>query len=156
MKRKTLLKILQVSLLMTFTANGYAGESCGSKEGYLNQLTSQFLIPDSFPPETELLRSLISDADLERCERINVISLSASCEAHDGCYEQRFDKNSCDKSLQDSWVKSCRSSYYKLTFESQGCRLACESFVKLMSEAQRYDGNGFCPSCEAYNNSNME
>jgi hypothetical protein len=147
-----LISSLTIVFALIHTGNtALAGEYCGSKEGYLNQITSAFIIPDFFPPETEALRGLISKADYERCSRIAFAYLGASCQAHDDCYDARISKESCDKELQDAWVKACRSTYYKLTFDSQTCRLACESFVKLMSEAQRYDSDGVCPSCEAYN-----
>jgi hypothetical protein len=148
---------LQNDSLMTFIAlihvgsPALAGEFCGSKEGYLNQIASAFIIPDFFPPETEALRGLVSKADYERCSRIAFAYLGNACQAHDECYDARFPKEQCDKQLQGSWVKACRATYYKLTVDSQVCRLACESFVKLMSEAQRYDSGGVCPSCEAYN-----
>lgn len=142
---------LMITIALLAGSRAQAGEFCGSKEGWLNQLSSYILIPDFFPPESEALRGLISRADYERCSRIAFANLGESCQAHDECYDWRLPKESCDKKLQDSWVKACRTTYYKLTFDSQTCRLACESFVKLMSEAQRYDSGGVCPSCEAYN-----
>lgn len=131
-------------------SNALAGERCGSKEGYLNELASSFLIPDQFPPETEALRSLVSEADYKKCQRLATVNLGESCAAHDLCYEAQLDKDQCDSTLQDSWVKACRKTYYKLAIDHYTCRIACESFVKLMSEAQRYNGQGFCPSCAAY------
>jgi hypothetical protein len=136
--------------LLLLPANARSGELCGSKEGILNQLTASFLIPDYFPPETEALRELVSDADYQKCQRLAVVSLGSACQKHDACYEQQLGKEQCDRTLQDNWVKVCRATYYKLAIDQYTCRLACESFVKLMSEAQRYDSQGLCPSCEAY------
>ena len=133
-------------------AQAQSGELCGSKEGLLNQITSAFIIPDYFPPETDALRELVSDADYRKCHRLAAVSLGSACQKHDTCYEQQLGKEQCDKTLQDMWVKECRSTYYKLAIDHYTCRLACESFVKLMSEAQRYDSEGVCPSCEAYTN----
>lgn len=131
-----------------------AGESCGSKEGWVNQLTARILIPDQFPPETPLLRSLVSEVDLSRCEKIGKVDLSISCQQHDRCYDERTPKTQCDKDLQSNWVRSCGWIYFKLTHDHFICKLACENFVKLMSEAQRYESGDFCPSCDAYNNVN--
>ncbi len=138
--------------LLFIPAKARAGEFCGSKEGYINQLTSFFLIPDYFPPETDALRELVSDADYQKCQRLAVVPLGSACQKHDACYDQQLGKDQCDLSLQDNWVKACRSTYYKLAIDHYTCRLACESFVKLMSQAQRYDSQGICPSCEAYQN----
>lgn len=143
--------VMASMLLLLIPANARSGELCGSKEGILNQLTSSFLIPDYFPPETEALQGLVSDADYQKCQRLAVVSLGFACQQHDACYDRQQGKDQCDRTLQDSWVKACRSTYYKLAIDHYTCRLACESFVKLMSEAQRYDSNGICPSCEAYN-----
>ncbi len=145
-------KLFLTLFFSLIAANSLAGEFCGSKEGYINQLASTFLIPDQFPPETDALRSLVSEADYRKCLRLAVVNLGESCLAHDKCYEQQLDKDQCDSSLQDSWVNACRKTYYKLAVDHYTCRLACESFVKLMSEAQRYNGQGFCPSCAAYSN----
>jgi hypothetical protein len=143
-------KIFYVAgLLLSFSAK--AGDVCGSKIGLLNEAASEFLIPDEFPPETPLLYGMVSKADRSVCERISKVKLSFGCSAHDRCYQNREPKSQCDKSLHDMWVRSCRTSYYHLTIESQACRLACESFVKIMSEAQSYDSGGICPSCDSYN-----
>lgn len=144
------MKAFVAALCLILPINVWAGDYCGSKEGYLNQIASSFLIPDRFPPENPALRSLVSDADITRCERLGTADLGAPCLQHDSCYQARLDKTQCDKNLQDNWIKVCRATYYKLTFDSQICRLSCESFAKLMSEAQRYDDAGFCPSCDAY------
>ena len=146
--------IFLTSVILLSSVSARSGELCGSKEGFLNQLTSTFLIPDYFPPETEALRGLVSDADYRKCQKLAVVPLGLSCQDHDNCYDQRLPKDECDKSLQDAWIKQCRATYYKLAIDHYTCRLACESFVKLMSEAQRYNSNGFCPSCEAYSTSN--
>lgn len=140
-------------VLLIAPGKAQSGELCGSKEGFLNQLTSTFIIPDYFPPETEALRELVSEVDYQKCHRIAVVPLGLSCLQHDHCYEQRLEKEQCDKTLQDLWVKQCRATYYKLAMDHYTCRLACESFVKILSEAQRYDSQGVCPSCEAYNQS---
>lgn len=139
------------TFLLAMPSLASAGESCGSKEGYFNQLTSMLLIPDYFPPETPALRDLVSNADYERCQRLAIVPLAPACDAHDGCYDAQLPKDQCDREMQDSWVKSCRKIYWKLTVDHYTCRLACEAFVKLMSEAQRYNSGGICPSCEAYN-----
>jgi hypothetical protein len=123
---------------------------CGSKEGYLNQLASSILIPSTFPPDNEALRNLVSDADLRRCERIRTVNLNEACLRHDSCYEMRLPKSSCDETLQDEWIKACRTAYSGLSTNHLICQYACTSFVKLMSEAQRFQGEGFCPSCDAY------
>lgn len=141
--------VTSVFLLLT-SANARSGELCGSKEGYLNQLASSFLIPDFFPPEKDALRDLVSEADYRKCQSIAVVPLGIACQQHDRCYEQQTGKNQCDQTIQDNWVKSCREIYYKIAIDHYTCRLACEAFVKLMSEAQRYDSKGVCPSCEAY------
>ncbi len=146
--------VFLISILLPFSAS--AGESCGSKEGILNQFTSAFIVPDYFPPETEALRGLISKTDYERCSKLDYAPLGFSCQKHDECYDSRLPKDHCDSGLQDAWVKQCRSTYYKLTFDAQTCRLACESFVKLMSEAQRYSSGGVCPSCDAYDNVSIQ
>lgn len=138
--------------LLLIPAKARSGELCGSKEGILNQLTSSFLIPDYFPPETEALRGLVSDADYQRCQRLAVVSLGSACQKHDQCYEQQLGKEQCDRTLQDNWIKDCRATYYKLAIDHYTCRISCEAFAKLMSEAQRYDSQGVCPSCEAYQN----
>lgn len=156
MKSVSLIRLSFIFLILPAATAARSGEYCGSKEGYLNQLTSTFIIPDFFPPETEALRGLVSKADYERCSRIAFASLGAGCRAHDNCYDVRLPKDQCDSELQDAWVKACRTTYYKLTIDSQTCRLACESFVKLMSEAQRYNSGGICPSCDAYNTSIQE
>jgi hypothetical protein len=126
-----------------------AGELCGSKEGYFNVLASTYLVPDYFPPENELAR-LVSDRDIKRCEDLGSVYLGQVCADHDACYIQKQPKNTCDRALQDRWVRQCREVYHKLSTDHLACRLACEVFVKLMSEAQRYNENGFCPSCDAY------
>lgn len=152
-----LFKNISTCLVLLITpAKAQSGELCGSKEGFLNQLTSTFIIPDYFPPETEALRELVSEADYQKCHRLAVVPLGLSCLQHDRCYEQNLGKEQCDKTLQDMWVKQCRATYYKLAMDHYTCRLACESFVKLMSEAQRYNSKGFCPSCDAYNSSIIE
>jgi hypothetical protein len=157
MRLINLFNALMASVILLLTpANAFSGESCGSKEGILNQLTSSFLIPDYFPPETEALRGLVSDADYQKCQRLAVASLGSACQKHDACYEQQLGKEQCDRTLQDNWVKACKATYYKLAIDHYTCRLACESFVKLMSEAQRYDSQGVCPSCEAYNSSSIQ
>jgi len=143
--------ILASTILLLTPAKARSGELCGSKEGLSNQITSSFLIPDYFPPETDALRDLVSDADYQKCQRLATVSLGSACQKHDFCYEQKLGKEQCDRTLQDNWVKACRSTYYKLAIDHYTCRLSCEAFVKLMSEAQRYDSNGICPSCEAYN-----
>lgn len=145
---------LMIAFALLAGTRALSGENCGSKEGWFNQLSSLLLIPDFFPPESEALRGLVSRADYERCSRIAFARLGEGCKDHDGCYDARLPKERCDSELQDAWVKTCRSTYHKLTFDSQACRLACESFVKLMSEAQRYESGGICPSCESYNNAN--
>lgn len=145
-----------LGLLLSHAVTGFAGDQCGSKEGYVNQLASRILIPDSFPPQNPALRSLVSDADLARCERLGSSDLGRSCQGHDECYDLRQPKDSCDRTLQDNWVKACKTTYFKLTFDHQICRLSCENFVKLMSEAQRYNSGDFCPSCDAYNTSISE
>jgi hypothetical protein len=143
--------ILTCIFVLITPAKAQSGELCGSKEGFLNQLTSTFIIPDYFPPETEALRELFSEADYQKCQNLAVVPLGRSCLQHDLCYEHQLGKEKCDKTLQDMWVKQCRAVYYKLAMDHYTCRLACESFVKIMSEAQRYDSQGFCPSCDAYN-----
>ena len=127
-----------------------SGEACGSKVGYLNQLASKFLIPDEFPPETEALRNLVANVDYERCQSLGTVSLGLSCLAHDTCYSERRPKRECDHELKRSWIESCRHTYEKPTIDSLLCKLACEEFIKLMSIAQSYNQQGFCPSCEAY------
>jgi hypothetical protein len=153
MRLINLFNIILTSVFLLFIpAKARSGEFCGSKEGYINQLTASFLIPDYFPPETEALRELVSDADYQKCQRLAVVPLGSACQKHDDCYNQQLGKDQCDRSLQDNWVKACRSTYYKLAIDHYTCRLACESFVKIMSQAQRYDSQGICPSCEAYQN----
>jgi hypothetical protein len=147
---------LAYMLLLSITTQARAGELCGSKEGFLNQLSSTFLIPDQFPPETEALRGLVSEADYQKCQLLAVVPLGLSCQQHDDCYDQKLGKDQCDRTLQNSWLKQCRKTYYKLAVDHYTCKLACESFVKLMSDAQSYNSKGFCPSCEAYNNSSLE
>ncbi len=143
-----------LSVLLITSSIAQAGEFCGSKIGYLNQLTSEFLIPENFPPESELLKNLVSRTDRERCEKLSPVYLGESCRQHDLCYIEQLGKESCDSALQDSWVKDCRQSYRSLSIDSYVCRLACESFVKLMSQAERFDSNGYCPSCDSYNSPN--
>ena len=128
---------------------GFSSE-CGSKKGYLNQIASSILIPSSFPPDNEALRNLVSEADLKRCEKITIVNLNDACKRHDSCYEMKQPKQSCDEALQDEWVKSCRKAYSGLSSNHLICQYACTSFVKLMSEAQRFQSEGFCPSCDAY------
>lgn len=150
MRPFSLVKAFLPSLFLLSAPAAQSGELCGSKSGYLNEFTSSFLIPDYFPPETPALRDLVSDADYKRCQRLAIVPLGLSCQQHDKCYEQQLPKDGCDKSLQDAWVRQCRATYYKIAIDHYTCRLACEAFAKLMSEAQRYDSGGFCPSCEAY------
>ena len=151
MRLRTLVWKILPCLFLLASPKILAGDLCGSKEGYLNQLTSTFIIPDYFPPETEVLKGLVANVDYEKCQSIASVPLGLSCQDHDRCYEMQTTKEQCDKAIQDSWIKQCRRSYYKLAADHFTCKLACEAFVKLMSEAQRYDSNGICPSCEAYN-----
>lgn len=144
--------ILLCFTLITMTSKSRAAELCGSKEGYINELASEFLIPDYFPPEVNILSNLVSKADYERCSKVEYVDLGSSCFEHDLCYDDRFPKEQCDKDLQANWVNKCKQTYYKLTRDHIMCRIACEAFIKIMSEAQRYDSQGFCPSCDAYNN----
>lgn len=135
-----------------------SGEFCGSKEGQLNELVGTFLIPDQFPPESELLAEVITaQSEMADCAgNYGVADLGRSCEEHDRCYETSgAGKGSCDKKLRDGWVKSCRAQYkdrgdFMERIKLTGCRLSCEVFVKLMSEAQTSNNNGFCPSCDAF------
>ncbi len=128
----------------------YAGEYCGSKTGYLNELASSFLIPDMFPPVNELLKDLIADDHYKTCSDIGFVDLAPSCMDHDSCYYRQDPKDQCDRNLRRSWLSQCKASYSVASWDHYKCRLACEYFVKLMSKAQRYDHGGFCPSCDAY------
>lgn len=152
MHTKSMIQALISSMLLFAGSQTLsAGELCGSKEGYFNQLASTYLIPDFFPPENELAQ-LLPNEDRERCEAIGSVQLGKACLSHDLCYAQRLDKGDCDKKLQDAWVKECRKVFSQLSRDQLVCRLTCEGFVKLMSEAQRFDEEGFCPSCTAYDN----
>lgn len=139
---------MKIILLLTLLISqiSFAGLKCGTKEGMLNQLASTFIIPDQFPPETPVLRDLFEDSGLyESCH--DVVDLGAACSEHDRCYEQQLGKSRCDDRLQDQWVKTCKKVY---PFSLHPCQYYCTWVVKTLSEAQRFDENGFCPSCDAY------
>ena len=147
------MKPLLILLSLSFSLSAIGGQRCGSKEGYLNQLASSFLIPDNFPPENPLLHT----GEFRFCgEDYGTTYLGAGCYHHDNCYETLgAAKSSCDASLQDNWVKACKYQYPNrgsvITRAKRAvCREACTGFVKAMSEAQRFNTDGYCPSCEAY------
>lgn len=121
------------------TKTSIACEFCGFEEGYINELAAGFLFPDYFQPEADLLNSFVSKADYRRYASITYVNLGDSCLEHVLYYDVRLPKFQCDRDLQANWVRQCKQTYYKLTRDHLICRLACESFVKLMSEDQRYD-----------------
>lgn len=157
-QRGMLYGLLFNSSFMLGASQSAAEELCGSKEGYLNTLASNFLIPDYFPPETEVLKDLIPEgSDIGQCgEKFGLVHLGETCEQHDRCYESiDSNKSACDRELRDQWVKTCRSQYRERGNLSErlkmaACRVSCEWFVKLMSEAQTSNNRGFCPSCDAF------
>lgn len=142
-------RFLISSILLSSSFLAFAGDLCGSKAGYFNQLATSYLIPDYFPPENAL-SELLSSPDLDRCLAIGQPFLGSACAAHDRCYEEQQGKVLCDKNLQDDWVRACRATYDKLSRDHLICRFSCELFVKILSEAQRFEQDDFCPSCTAY------
>ena len=142
--------IAAVLLNASLSHTTLASEECGSKEGYFNSLSSTYVIPDYFPPETEAFTSIVSDSDYNRCADISFTYLGTSCRIHDRCYDARMNKAYCDNRLASDWIKSCEKTYYKLTFDHQICRISCIAFAKLASAAQTYNHGDFCPSCDAY------
>jgi hypothetical protein len=130
-------------MLAIFSFPAFAGVECGSKKGFFNAIASIELIPDFFPPENRIFDKFLQKSSLNRCDKV---SLSNGCRDHDLCYDMRLGKRNCDKKLLFDWVYSCKKASNDLICES-----ACEIFVTIMSEAQRYDDGAFCPSCEAYN-----
>ncbi len=126
-----------------------ASEFCGSKIGYFNQLASLYLIPKEFPPENQLNR-LLSKRAQDVCRRLNVVNLETACVAHDSCYAAQRDKKSCDQELADNWASGCQEAYGRLLRDDVLCQIGCEAFVYTLSEAQQFEKDDFCPSCDAY------
>lgn len=122
----------------------FSGTDCGSKEGFMNQLASTVVIPDFFPPESELYTRLIEGVGLDQCSSL---SLSRACQDHDQCYDEQRDKEFCDDKLLEDWTQICEEGYPAW---DPYCRFSCIFMVKIMSRAQRYAHGDFCPSCKAY------
>jgi hypothetical protein len=156
-------KCLQImsflAVFLCITTSGMA-DDCGSKEGRLNQVATDFVIPDYFPPDSPVLRALIewsTSGTVGRCENLfGRASLKPACRAHDRCYETFYEtKGRCDEKLLHDWEEKCKRQYRNRrnspdNFLRTACREACVKFIKLMSEAQKFNEAGYCPSCKAW------
>ena len=123
-------------------------------------IASDTLIPDYFPPETPVLRSIFvnpfSPIDIGFCERrFEPVHLGQYCIEHDLCYSTiGEEKDSCDLNLLDGWKKSCGERYgQEKSLAGLICGSLCKFSVKFMYRAMRYDDGLFCPSCEAFDRS---
>lgn len=172
MKHNFILDVSTIFIAFSLLLSNFAiAGDCGSKKGRLNQVAMTFVIPDYFPPNSVLLKNLVSiPLGLNNCKRFGKADLTPGCSAHDTCYKkhvgrkkQKKHKKLCDAKLLQNWKSSCKSKYrnrYKKNLirkvayidnsARSTCRMACVQFVSLMSEAQTVKKPGFCPSCDAF------
>ena len=131
------------------------------KRGDLINSLPNFAVPNYFPPDSPVLRSLVvytGTGAVITCENLfGRASMAPACNAHDACYANAsMTKTSCDQKLLHDWEDKCNMQYKNVSLALDNplrtaCRESCKSFVKLMSEAQKFDEGGICPSCMAYN-----
>ncbi|HXW60131.1 MAG TPA: hypothetical protein VEK06_01200 [Myxococcota bacterium] len=130
---------------------------CGPRGSFFTALLSDLAIPDFFPPEQFLVRTLIAEpilGDLSVCDEYQAVNLGESCQEHDTCYMTLgANKDSCDETLLSGWKQSCRERYVGSSANSLFCLDACEQTIELMYGGLRYDDGSFCPSCTAFENS---
>jgi hypothetical protein len=152
-----------------FISNSALAGDCGSKVGKLSAILTLFVIPNKFPPDSPVLKALLSNSDLaiiNSCEPLyGRADLSSACIKHDLCYDVHgVSKGNCDRQLLEGWEATCKHQYRNMFTRILGvdvaypdnpvrsaCRTACVTFVGLMSEAQKVNQSGFCPSCDAFN-----
>lgn len=152
-------------LIAIFTSNVYAdqgimGLHCGPRGNFFGTIASDYVIPDYFPPENFLLRSLLSlvnpwGIDLSICEEeFSLVHLGQSCLGHDQCYATLGEtKDGCDEALFLGWQQSCSDSYLGQGASAMQCLNACQGAVTFMYNAMLYDDGVFCPSCIAFESS---
>ncbi len=116
---------------------------------------SDHVIPDYFPPENPLLRTLLFNSylSMSMCEEaFEPAYLGEACMMHDQCYAMLgATKDGCDGNLLQSWQASCDEHYAGVS--GFLCRMACKGAVTLMHSAMRFESGNFCPSCEAFERS---
>ena len=162
--------ILTALALCLGAGSAIAGSACGSKVGGVfdfNQVATEVVIPDQFPPRSPVLLTIVGTttilAPLASCAARGHASLARGCIRHDRCYDTKgADKHLCDGALLRDWRGEChrvfpidtaRAGNRPLTDEQflvRYCLKSCLSFVQAMAEVQRLNIAGFCPSCEAY------
>lgn len=138
----------------SFADDNVRGLHCGTRGTMMGTIASDVLIPDYFPPENAVLRSIFqippSANLLNFCEQsIGRAHFGSSCELHDRCYGTiGKEKDHCDADLLNGWRKSCAETYRGLT--GKMCKLACDGAATIMYHAMRYSVGNICPSCTAY------
>lgn len=162
-------RTLMAIIASVFISNQSLAGDCGSKEAQLPP-AAKFVIPNKFPPDSPVLKALVVISGLssvDSCEALfGRAAFDPACREHDTCYDiPGSSKSNCDVKLRQGWEASCGDQYrnrftsvlgvdvpFPDNPERTACRIACVSFAGVMSEAQRVNEAGSCPSCVAYDN----
>lgn len=110
--------------------------SCGSKEGFLNELATTVAIPNYFPAESPLLRPLYGRPFKFCIPLKGRAALKKGCTKHDECYGTcGASKVKCDRQLLQDWENECKDVYDSIL--SRPCLVGCLKMVRTMSRIQR-------------------
>ncbi len=124
------------------------GGSCGSRNGFWAQVTTGFVPPDHFPPDS--IVGLPIAVATAACVIAGVAAFhEAGCDGHDRCYSTAGrTKQSCDDEFRRNLRAECNRTYDSIF--SRPCRTACRAVAQVMYEAVANFGDDAYADAQAH------